>query len=189
MDPEIRALKVIAELLEGTRADQPEDIGSRKKSREEAIRWGDAMLKLAKEIPESSYAPYAASYAGWCYLAGVMETAREARKERREQGRKTSPEDVQLFSQTILDIPYYARATEALNLAHERADAYLKPLTLYQQALQRVLPGELDEAEALLKRALELGGKKGTVQRLVDKLHRDIARAKDRRSSRGGDED
>ena len=83
-----RALAIIAKLLEATRVKWVGDLfrGPKSASAEEEKRlrqWGDALFQLAKDLPESSYAPYAAYYSGCCFSAISMnraiETVRAAR--------------------------------------------------------------------------------------------------------------
>jgi hypothetical protein len=81
-----RALIVVTELLEATRAKEPGDVaGARGRSIEDALRWADALSKLALAHPDSSYSPYARYFAGCCYLLGVA-------RENKEGGWPTSPD-------------------------------------------------------------------------------------------------
>ena len=73
-----------------------------------------------------------------------------------------------------------AKADEALALTANRADLYLKPRAIYMQAALVGMRGEWDEMERLLDKASATAPGAGTVQNLVDKARRGLARARAR---------
>ena len=184
-----RALKVIAQLLKATRADEPGDVVGPRRSMENALKWADSLIGLATEFPESSYAPYAAYYAGCCYLAALTEAMEDMTKERGIKDHSMNQEDLQRVTAFGKRSPYYQKAEQALSLAAERCDPYLRPRVHYFQAFLRLCGGGFEEAGELLDRAVEAGGKRGTIQKVVDTLRRDLVQAKERLSRKSRDSD
>ena len=132
----------------------------------------EMLLTLAKEIPKSSYAPYAAYYAGCCYASiasnRITESIRAGKRDR-ESFRD---------AQTRLLIPLVKRdadattAAEAFELASDNGDDYLKPRALYQQSLFSASVGAFDDAEKLLTEALQVAPGEGTIQEWTDKARK-----------------
>ena len=167
---DLLAVAVIGELLKATRADEPGDVVGPRGGLENALKWADALFALAKEFPNSSYAAYAAYYAGCCYVGALGQENKDKHKE--------------IVSPAGKGSAYYGKATEALGFAVERADAYLKPRALYHQAFLYLCSAEFDQAEDSLEDALEVGGEKGTIQKIVDKLRHDMRATKEKRAAR-----
>ena len=172
---DFRSLLVIAELLEATRANEPGDVVGPRGGLENALKWADALLALAKEFPDSSYAPYAAYYAGCCYVGALGQENKEKHKE--------------MVSLAGKESAYYGKAKEALSFAVERADAYLKPRVLYHQAFLHLFGAEFDRVDESLDEALEAGGREGTIQKIVDKLRSDMHRTREKQAAREQDAD
>lgn len=167
-----RALKVISQLLKATRAASLENVflGHKLPKEEDKRRWGDALFQLAKEIPDSSYAPYAAYYAGCCYaVIGQNQIITTVRSRRVPGQRKDKLAETKLRFELTRKNRDCTRAYEAFVLAAERADDYLKPRALYQQAMLRGCAGKLEEMELLLSKAEAVVPGKGTIQKMVDK--------------------
>jgi len=160
-----RALMVIRELLKATRADEPGDVVGPRGGLENAITWADNLIALAKKFPESSYSPYAAYYAGCCYLTAL--------------GHETKQEHGELISPTAKKRPWYAKSEQALSIGIEDGDAYLRPRALYMQAFLRVLAADFEDADRLLEEAIESTGPAGTIADLVGTLRRSIVRTKE----------
>lgn len=165
-----RALFVIAELLKLTRAKEPGDAVGPRGSLEQAIKWAEALNALAKELPESSYAPYAAYYAGCCYITSAMIGTKE------ERGEYITP--------ATRRHPHYKLANEILRFVAEHGDAYLKPRALYMQAILRMVGADWIEADRSLTKALESAPGEGTIKSQVDELRRDIQEEKEKQAKR-----
>jgi len=146
-----RALIVIAELLQATQQREPGFAVRRRETEEEMRIWGEQMLELAKELPESSYAPYAAYYAGCCYMGASANRRKEATLAEMREVEDKSLDNVRAASARALvrlahtdeDV---GRALEAFELATERADDYLKPKALYQVGACRTIKGDFGGA-------------------------------------------
>ena len=164
---DMRALMVVGEFLKATRAKEPGDVlGPRAKGIDDFARWADTLLPLAKEIPDSSYAPYAAFFAGCCYMTCMGQEAKEKYGE--------------LTSAKSKENPNYQKSDEALTLAIERGDAYLKPRALYMKAFLRSLTADWDEADQALDAALLESPGTGTIQEMVDEIRPQIRKERDR---------
>lgn len=157
-----RALRVIAELLKATQVHEPLDVGRmRGWSEEEYAPHAAPFLKLARDFPDSTYAPYAAYYAGCLYLALVeMETKREFDQ---PSPRVSAGEN-------------YKFAEEALRFAADRGDPYLKPRALYMSALLRAYSADWRRVESALNETAKAGAGDRWTERQVADLHEDIAK-------------
>ena len=167
---ERRALKVIAQLLLATRADEPGDVVGPRGSIENGLKWAEALFALAKELPESSYAPYAAYYAGCCYVTALGQENKDKHKE--------------IVSPAGRESAYYRKARDAFSLAVARADAYLKPRALYHEGFLHLCGAEFEQAEKSLEEALQVGGEQGTIQKIVDRLRHDMRVTREKRAAR-----
>lgn len=184
-DPEVRAVGVIGRLLYATRGRSPETAIGLAGPKGDVGKAADSLITLAKEIPDSSYAPYAAYYAGCCYAAIGTNTVIETIRARRVRGqRKDRAAEAELRYSLAEKHRDFAKARAAFAVAAERGDAYLKPRALYQQGFLRIFAGALDQGEKLLDRALEAGGEEGTIRTMVDELRGQMARAKGAMSQR-----
>jgi len=181
-----RALKVIARLLEATRADDPGEVVRPRGGIESALKWADALLPLAKEFPESSYAPYAAYYAGCCYLAAGGDVLEKTMKERGIEDSALTAKKLQALAAEPEAALHCGKAEEALSLAANHADLYLKPRAVYMQAALLGMRGQWDEMERLLDKALAEAPGEGTIQQLVDRARRGLAKAKERQQQEEG---
>lgn len=187
-DPEVRAVGVIGRLLYATRGRSPETVMGLAGPKGDVGKAADSLVTLAKEIPDSSYAPYAAYYAGCCYAAIGTKTVIETIRARRVRGqRKDRAAEAELRYSLAEKDRDFAKAHAAFAVAAERGDAYLKPRALYQQGFLRIFAGALDQGEKLLDRALDAGGEEGTIRTMVDKLRGQMARAKGAMSQRKRD--
>ena len=182
---EVRAVKVIGQLLMATRADEAEAVRPHG-SIENAVKSADTLLALAKEFPESSYAPYAAYYAGCCYSAAGGDVLEKTMKERGIQDSSLTAQKLQALAAEPKAASHYSKAEEALTLAANRADLYLKPRAVYMQAVLVGMRGEWDEMERLLDKALAEAPGEGTVRQLVDGARRHLARVKQREQRQAG---
>ena len=185
-DAEVRAARVISVLLRATRADDPGSALSGRTSMDNVIEWAKTLAGLAKEFPESSYAPYAAYYAGCCYLAVGADVLEKIMKEREIQDSSLTGDKLRALTDEPEVASYYLKAQNALTLAADRADLYLKPRAIYLQAGLVGTRGEWDEMERLLDKALAEAPGKGTIRQLVDGARRDLARVKEREQRHGG---
>jgi len=177
---DFRALTIIRELLEATREKVTWEIFAGPKWPEERIRfWGDSLSELAKEFPDSSYAPYAAYYAGCCYSAmGYNRMVKAIRANRVPGKHKDLVADAKLCRDLAKKDADCAYATEMFAFAAERADAYLRPRALYQQASLRVPYGDFDGVDRFLDQAMEAAPGKGTIETMVTKFRADIAKGR-----------
>ena len=176
-----RALKVIGQLLLATRGDAPDKAVRKRKGKESLQTWADVMWKLAQDYPESSYAPYAAYYAGCCYYAlGVNRAIQAVRAKRVPGNRIDKIAEFEQRASLIKNDGDCAKARAALTFAADHADDYLRPRAICMQASLRKWVGAFDEAEALLDKAAPLGGEGGTIHDLVEKMRKGLARVKER---------
>lgn len=193
-DPEVRAVGVIGRLLYATREGWVGDIMRVAGPRGDARNAAEMLLNLAKEIPESSYAPYAAYYTGCCYYASCFEEAEEAVRSRNKEVEFKS--DLAQGKYRVAQLkrnPDTVKAYEAFTLAAQRADDYLKPRVLYQHGTMRLSSLDFDEAEQLLTEASRVVPGERRLQKWFDKkfggiehLHGKLEKAKARFQ---GDED
>jgi len=170
-DPEPRAVKVIGRLLYATRDKTPAGAMGTAGPQGDMVDLGHALLEIAKEIPESSYAPYAAYYAGCCFASTSMYAVDEQGQKEASEGRfkDETARRRRLYALHKAD-PLSAKGKEAFLFAAERADAYLKARALYQSARLTLSRGELEEADRLLSRAEVEAPGSGTVGDLIHKL-------------------
>lgn len=135
-------------------------------------RWTDTMFGLASELPDSTYAPYAAFYAGGGYVGYLCEHLFKD----------------EVPSDAIREERLFKKAEEALKLAVEHGDSYVRPRALCQQARLHAIIGAWEETEHLLSRALEVAGVRGTLNTLVEHLRRATRGLKERdeRRARSG---
>ena len=170
-----RSLIVIAELLQATRADNALEAARPRKDIDDAVTWANALLPLAQQLPESSYAPYAAYYAGCCYSAASLTQATDAIRERRSRGEVFDElQEGKDRADFIKHSEVSAKAFEAFAMAARRADAYLKPRVLYQHGYLRLFAFEFDEAERLLSEAAQAAPGEGAVQGWIDEARAGI---------------
>jgi len=180
--PDIRALMPIFELLEATRAREPGDVVRPRKSIENGLRWADSLFELAREFPDSSYAPYAAYYAGCCYLTAVEAAIKKVQMETgngQGDGGMTGS-DWQALLAVGRANPNYAKADEAMKFAVEKADIYLKPRALYMSAFVRGCTNNWEETERVLDDAIEAAPGDSLIEEMVEKLRRQLAIARER---------
>ena len=137
----------------------------------------EALFAIATDLPDSSYAPYAAYYAGCCYtrqvLGHVMQTVRGARKP--GAGKDRAAEAKAKFALSKND-PNCAKALRAFRFAAERGDDYLAPRAYYQQAVLRTWNGAFDDAEALLAKSEQMAHGAGTIKNICDEFRKQMDR-------------
>lgn len=127
------------------------------------LSWADAMMDLAREFPESSYAPYATFFAGRVYHGHL--------------GKAVEPE---IITPDAKKHPFYKKSDEALRFAVDHGDAFLKPRALCSLAFLRACATLWDDAENLLTQSLRTARGQRVIGRVVGKLRRDIPRLKER---------
>lgn len=178
---DMRALRVIGELLEATREYELGhfSFASVVKTREDAARWADGLWALVQEIPDSTYAPYAAYFVGQCHYTAAMADAITTVRARRipEKKKDNVNEHFQLV-ELLEEDKRFSQGKEALQFACEHGDAYLKPLALYHFGAFRIAGGQSEKGEALLREALALTGPEGTLAEKVTKALGELERAK-----------
>ena len=132
---------------------------------------GHALLELAKESPDSSYAPYAAYYAGCCFTTTSRIAVNAQGQKEASEGRfeNDTTHRRRLYALHKAD-PRSAKGKEAFLFAAERGDEYLKSRALYQSARLTLSRGELEEADELISRAELAAPGSGTVGDLIQKL-------------------
>jgi hypothetical protein len=159
-----RALIVIGELLKATRYEEPWTVAGKLGSVQRAVERGDALWELARDIPDSSYAPYAAFYAGCCYMAGVGDAIKK------EHGTLVTPMAKQ--------VPLFEKAEAALAFAVERGDRYLQPRAIYNQAFLAMVAADWAKANAVMERGYALAGARGTARARLESLNGHIQKAR-----------
>ncbi len=171
-----RAMMVIEELLRATRAKNPWEALESRKSVESALIWGDALYALAREFPESSYAPYAAHYAACCYAGVALSEAVETVRVRRVP--EQPPDEIHEAKQRFALLQADARAErafEAFAFAAERADAYLRPKALYQEAYLAGAAGFFERFDTLLAAVEEAAPGNNDLANEVARLRKESA--------------
>ena len=183
---EPRAVKVIGRLLYATRGKTCEDAVRIAGPQGDRRDTANALLGLARDIPDSSYAPYAAYYAGCCYGAtGYRKALNTVRKERAD-GKLSSRAAESRRRFTLMEKDDDCdTAIQALKIAAQRGDDYLKPKALHQIAFLRGLGGAFDEAEDLLRRAEQVVPGEGGVEQLANRLRKSLRKEEERVSTTG----
>ncbi len=164
---ELLALGLIGELLLGAQGAPVSDDAARG-----TLSQGSMLADLAKEIPESSFAPYAAFYAGRIFHGHL----REAR-----QLESPSPE-AQRHS-------LYRRSEQALRLAVANGDAFLKPRALCSLAVLHVRAASWTDAEDLLAEALRGAPGQGVIETAVSAMRIDLSRLREKTTQEAARDD
>lgn len=159
---DLLALGLIAELLEHAQDDPGEE--GRVEGKPE---WADTFMSLAREYPESSYAPYLAYYAARLYLNDL--------------GRVTGSAGI---SPELKKQPLYRKAIEALQFSIGHGDPFLGPRALCSLAFANMLAGSWKDAEEFLVRADDRAAGQGAVLSIVEDMRGELARAKKRQAAR-----
>lgn len=155
---DLLALGLIAELLELAQ-DDPGEEGSLQGK----LSWADAMINLAREFPESSYAPYAAFFAGRIYHGHLA--------------KELSPQQI---TPAAKEQNFYKKSDAALRFAVDHGDPFLKPRALCSLAYLRACATLWDDAETLLAQSVEAAHGQGVVERTAGKMRHDIRQLRDR---------
>ena len=182
------ALSIIQQLLNATRADDPADVVRSRGSGENALRWAQALGELAEDLPESSYAPYAAYYAGCCHLAALRNAMKEMMIEHGLKDRAITEDELASVGTFVGQNEHYARATALLTFTIDRADEYLKPRALYMRALSIGWTGAFDEASQALDTVLESAPGERTILGWVDAVRRRIEHEEQEQARRTANE-
>ena len=164
---DLLALGLISEILQYAEDDPGE--GGRVRGK---LAWAEAFWNLAKELPESSYAAYAAFCAGRIYHGHLARTL--GREHITPKAKKHT---------------LYEKADEALRFAVDHGDPFLKPRALCSLAYLRVCAAAWDEAERLLTQAEGSTHGQGIVESIVDEMRRDLAHIKEKRVPKERDPD
>jgi hypothetical protein len=171
------SLTILREVLEITRTRDVTDLFRTRGSVDTTRSWADALFDLVKAFPDTTYASYAAHYAGCSYAAlcygRTQEVVRGERIPGQKKERKAEAERVVALTKEDQDC---SRALEAFALAVEAADEYLKPRVLFQQALMLMSRGELDEGKRLLKAAEGLATGDNTILEWTGKIREQLDR-------------
>lgn len=178
---ETRAVKVIGRLLYATRGKACEDAVRIAGPQGDRLATAEALLALARDIPDSSYAPYAAYYAGCCYGATGYRNALNTVREERVDGKLSSRAAESRRRFTLMEKDSDCdTAIQALKIAAQRGDDYLKPKALHQIAFLRGLGGAFDEAEHLLTQAEQVVPGEGGVEQLANRLRKSLRKEEER---------
>ena len=170
-----RALTVIAELLKATRELwAPDVVGDR--SGEAGIRvWGDALRALVEDLPESSYAPYAAYYAGCCYSVISLNKAIEEVRAKRVPGkRKDRLDEVRQRGVLLTADPDFEQARKMFELVSKDGDTYSRPLGIYQSGFLHLMAREWGDAERFFQTVLETAPGHATLSARIDELRAEM---------------
>jgi hypothetical protein len=127
-----RALRVISRLLLATRANEPVDAVRAGGGHADAQVWAESLWAIAEEYPGSSYAPYAAYYAGCCRLAAATVTNHASTGRQISAKAKTDPD--------------YVSALTCLRFARLHGDRYLQPRACYMEACASIVASDFGEA-------------------------------------------
>lgn len=155
---DLLALGLIGEFLEHAEDDPGEDGSVSGK-----LEWADPLMDLAKELADSSYAPYGAFYAARLYLQNLIRIP--------ELGNITP-----LAQKHEL----YSKANDALLFTLERADSFLKPRTLCTLAYLRLCAASWDDADRFLTEAEECADGQANVLPMIQDIRNDLVRLRER---------
>lgn len=172
-----RALMVVQELLQATRESVSWEIaGLRNGSLDSALRWADVLWEMAQEMPDSTYAPYAASYAGCAYSAQVCATFWNAKQDRQSKGQTISgPAEYDVLTAAARNDAHFATANAALDFAGSHGDAYLRPRALYYKSFICWLSGDLELARSFLDKASSAAPGEPTLTKWILELRTELA--------------
>lgn len=131
-----RAFPLIA-MLKESMGDDPRTLAKTFPRELERRLWADTIYELLEACPQSSYAPYAACFAGTFYVAEVEEA------NRREHQSRVAPQ--------AKDTADYRRARRALTIA--TANPYLAGNAYYKLALLSCFAADWSEMDAALASA------------------------------------
>ena len=164
---DLRALILIQRLVEGIELFDPPVLFRTWKTPEQLLRAAQAFSLLAKEFPESTYAPYAAYYAGCAY------SSLTAKKNREEHGN--------LVSKAAIGSTDYRAAMEMLTLAQDLGGAFIGNRVEYQRTLLLCYANQLDSATMLANGAVAESD--DSVLRVhVSKIRKEISGQKQKRA-------
>lgn len=181
-NPDVLAVAVIGKFLEATRESDPTRVNL---PRGDLRKAADLLWQLAQEIPESSYAPYAAYFAGCCYLSDVFEHMERFMRRDRPGKDEILPEELPAFRAHAQGLATFGLAGEALGFAAAHGDAYLKPWAIYMQAQHAIGGGLFDEAEAKLNEAEASMPGRGRIEEWAPKLRKSLRRLSSQSEERG----
>jgi hypothetical protein len=174
---DFRALGVIGELLKASEALAPDAVPQQLGSREAVASWGQVLGGLAQECPESSYAPYAAFFAGCCYSGNIMGRTQDVIRSEKVPGAPVDrlSEAKRRIEVTKKDEDLH-KGLEALTFAVEHGDTYLKPRALLHLATLTCMAGDVGEIEALLSQAEQLAPTNARIMERVAEFRDAIGR-------------
>ncbi len=156
---DLLALGFIGELLEHAE-DDPGEEGNVAGTLEAAA----PLMELAEEIPESSYAAYAAFYAARLYLQNLIRIPALSN-----------------ITPAAREHELYGKANDALLFTIEHADAFLKPRAQCTLAYLRICAASWEDAQALLLDSEKSASGQASVLKSIEELRGDIQRLKERR--------
>jgi len=173
------AVELVSEVLAYSQTITLDDVWRVAGDRDIVAQAAEDYFALAEELPNSSYASYAAFNAGMRYfsLSGSesIKAVREARLPGQEKDRVG---EFVRRGKLLKEDARFAKGVEALQFAVDHGDAYLAPIATYHVGMLRVFCGDVEQGEVLLKRAASFSGERGTVRDLVEKLEPEVLTAK-----------
>ena len=178
-DPEVRAVKVIGQLLSATRFDEFGDFVAQRRTAEAALAWADELWKLAQAVPDSSYAPYAAYYAAGCYAGVAVSHAVETVRSAREPGKhKDRMAEAEHRASLLAEDELTSKAEAAFTFAAERADAYVKPRVLLLAGMLKAFQFQQEEASRLWNEALQAAPGNPVITKPIESMRRELEKLK-----------
>lgn len=137
--------------------------------------WGEKLLELAMEEPDSTYTPYVAYYAGCCYARLALGKSLDVVRNERAAGvQQDKAERAARIAALVKADSDTERASKAFDLAARRADEYMKPRILYQQGHLAKVKGNVSEARRLLSAAEAAAPGDTTIARWSAKLRKQL---------------
>jgi len=177
------AVEVVRQLLEASLAEEIDSVLSTDRSAETAVRWAVALSKLALAFPESSYAPYAAHFAGCCYSATVFRVSVEATRGMRDPTKKKNKlREAENRALLISQDDMTSRAETAFAFACEHADSYLKPRCLLHFGMLKAVQLQEEESDRMWREAKELGGGDVSIERIATRFRREFKELREHRA-------
>lgn len=156
-DPKLLGLALAAEIAHSVRRGGDPTHGK--------SEWADPLYDLAFAVPDSSYAPYVAYYAACSYMW-----------QRKGVFVKTTY-GFDLPDRRFADLEYYKKAQNALELAVNRGDPYIKPFAVCFLGGLKTWAGDFSGARTLIQSVEDEAQESphvadlvGQVKRLVEKL-------------------
>lgn len=158
-----RTLLAIRELIQAPSFLEPSEVIRIGGGLEQTLERAEFYSDLAHRLGDSSYAPYAAYYAGTCYLVKIQDENRRA--------------GIGHVSSQSRDTSTYSKATAMLQIAYTNGDRFLKPRAYRTLSFLYALGASWTEAFKAIDDAIQFAGLESIFIEEAQKLRSDITKA------------